>query len=167
MRHLLLIAMASLVLLSISALLGCPTPAPPGPVYPGPSPISGTPIDCTTFEGKYQIADTVKDSPHCTGVNTTDVLILHIGAQDEQSGQWDASVTVAGNIIMRGLAKHLADNPAACRFVFELDEALTQDLRVTGRDFVLGEVAGKGRGEATVHDRSCTWQSASTLDMIP
>ncbi len=167
MRHLLLIPVASVVLLSLPALIGCPHPAPPAPVYPGPSPLAGTPTDCANFSGKYKITDVVKDSPHCTGVETVDVLLVHVGAQDEQSGQWDASVTTAGNTIMSGLAQHLSDNPGACRFVFELDEELTPDLRVTGRDFVLGEVAGKGRGEATVHNNSCTWQSSSTLEQIP
>ncbi len=124
-------------------------------------------MDCSTFAGKWKVVDIVMTvEGDCHPPDTNDLLTLSAVPmpEDQANEGWRAVVTTNMGMVMMGPASQLEDRPYVCRFVVEASDASRGT--VFNRDFILGEVGGHGRGEATGRNGDCVWKATSSLELF-
>jgi hypothetical protein len=165
-----LLFLASLFLTTGLIFFGCTPKPPPEPNYPtvtdaGP-PVDAAPSDCSKFAGKWKVKDTVimVDGTCAPGPITSDLLTLDAVPfpEDQANEGWRAVLFTSDSTMMSGPASQIEERPWTCRFVVEASEA--PPGAIFSRDFLLGEVPDRGRGEAAGRDGECVWKTSSLLE---
>lgn len=161
MRHLLLLALVP--------LFACHPKPKPDPLYPiigdAGVPPDAAPTDCSKFAGKWKAVDTVTMvEGTCKPGQVNELLTLDaFEFPEEQANEgWRAVVTTQQGMVLSGPASQVEERPWTCRFVVEASEAPAGALGT--RDFLLGEVPDRGRGEATGRNGDCVWKTATSLE---
>ncbi len=158
-----------LVLLALTTVFAC-TPHPtPDPNYPvigdAAPPVDAAPADCSAFAGRWKAVDTVTMvDGSCTPGAMNDLLTLSATSLPEEQANegWRGVITTHEGFMMTGPVSRVDARPWTCHFVVETSDAPDGDIYA--RDFIMGEVDGKGRGEATGRSGECVWKTATYLE---